>query len=647
MRFLSLAERELRAASRRPGTYIIRCVTGTGFFVLLLWLTWVFGGFRNQSAALQIFNVFTVLSFFYCLIVGTARTADCLSSEKREGTLGLLFLTNLNSAEIVAGKLCANALPTVYGLLAIFPIMALPLLMGGITIEHFGRTLLALLDAILFSLAAGFVASVFCKRQFTAVALAVTLALVFGAGLLGAAAIIAEYHGPRVWVNGLSTLCPLYTLLSANGGRIFARNHFWFSFLAVAGLSLTWLALVTWQLARSWRDRPKSFQAPRWLKFSKSLPPQNRPARAALRHRLLNINPFYWLAGRQPVSSPVFMAIVLALVLITVYGTAPYFARVVGGSGGAFKPVIGSLFAWLWTALALHLLTLYYAAMISSQRLAEDKETGALELILSTPTTERTIARGLWLAFARRMLFPALVAGLAHIYFLWQCMVMATLEPPGNFSVRATPGQFFWAALFNEPINGQSLDWEFSLLIRAALFILVLVVVLWITLGWLARWLGLRLKHPGFAPMVALALIAIPPTLLFSLLCYLADKARFLNNNSQDWLPILVWLAFGLVTLHCLLLCAWAAHKLQHDFRAVVIGRFDSKPRDWRTHSQAVLRFTPARGGQRARVAVAGGRALRLPQLPHPPELGRIPGPPTKKWRVAQPRRVTATTRRR
>ena len=42
---------------------------------------------------------------------------------------------------------------------------------------------------------------------------------------------------------------------------------------------------------------------------------------------------------------------------------------------------------------------LYYAAMTASQRLAEDKETGALELILSTPTTERTISRGLWLAY--------------------------------------------------------------------------------------------------------------------------------------------------------------------------------------------------------------------------------------------------------
>ena len=198
---------------------------------------------------------------------------------------------------------------------------------------------------------------------------------------------------------------------------------------------------------------------------------------------------------------------------------------------GTYSPVVGSLFAWLWTGLAIHLLVLYYAAMISSQRLAEDKEAGALELILSTPTTEHTISRGLWLAFARRMFFPAIIAWLAHIYFLWQCLVMCTLDPPGNFHISATPGQYFWAAVFNEPISGELIEWEFCLLIRAALMLLPLAVVLWITLGWLARWLGLRMKHPGFAPIVALAVIAIPPTLLFSQVVAQSQVETFTRLN--------------------------------------------------------------------------------------------------------------------
>ena len=89
-----------------------------------------------------------------------------------------------------------------------------------------------------------------------------------------------------------------------------------------------------------------------------------------------------------------FLAVVLTL--ITVYVAAPFCGRMM--RAGAEAPVSGYVFAWLWNGLAIHALVLYYAAMSASQRLAEDKQTGALELILCTPTTERTISRGLWLA---------------------------------------------------------------------------------------------------------------------------------------------------------------------------------------------------------------------------------------------------------
>ena len=111
---------ELRSAARRKATYRIRWVTAAGFFVLLVWMIWMFDGFRNRGVASRIFEGFSIVTFFYCVIVGATRTADCLSWEKREGTLGLLFLTNLNSTEIVAGKLCSNALAAVYGLFAVF-----------------------------------------------------------------------------------------------------------------------------------------------------------------------------------------------------------------------------------------------------------------------------------------------------------------------------------------------------------------------------------------------------------------------------------------------------------------------------------------------------------------------------------------------
>src|SRR5262245_53497689 len=89
----------------------------------------------------------------------------------------------------------------------------------------------------------------------------------------------------------------------------------------------------------------------------------------------------------------------------------------------------GRLFALGLGWRVLHSLILYYAAVVASRNLAEDKQSGALELVLSTPTSERVIFRGLWLAYARKMLFPVVLATLVHFFFIWQLATMAVLDP--------------------------------------------------------------------------------------------------------------------------------------------------------------------------------------------------------------------------
>jgi ABC-type transport system involved in multi-copper enzyme maturation permease subunit len=591
MRFLSVADRELRSAARQKATYRTRWMTATLFFGLLVWLLWAFGGFTNQRVAPEIFKVLCVLTFLYCLFLGTARTADCISVERREGTLGLLFLTNLNSAEIIVGKLCSSALASVYGLMAIFPMLALPLLMGGITFGHFARTVVALLNGILFALAAGFLASVVCKRQFTAIALALGLTVGLGCGSMLGAAAADSYRPTKPLADWLTVFSPLYTLLAADGKRLLGSNRFWLSAVGVAGVSLGGLGLATLLLARTWRDRPKSIRPWHRLGFGRYSERIPSARRAALRRRLLAINPLFWLAARQPVSAPVIMFLAVALTLITVYVAAPFFGRMMGA--GTASPVVGCLFAWLWTGLAIHALVLYYAAMSASQRLAEDKQTGALELLLITPITERTISRGLWLAYARKMLFPALLAVLVHGFFIWMLLVMMTLDPPARIALGATPGQIFWSALLDQPLRGQVLNWQFGFILRIPVLILLQLMVTWPTLGWVGRWLGVRMKHPGFAPMASLALLFAPPVLLFSLACYLADKFNLDRLPERQFLPVMMWLALAIGIGHCLVLSIWAANRLRHHLRPVAMSRYEPLPPwRWRLPSwRAVRRF--------------------------------------------------------
>jgi hypothetical protein len=589
MRFLSVADRELRSAARQKSTYRTRWMTATLFLGLLVWLLWAFDGFNNRRAAPEIFTVLSVLTFLYCLALGTACTADCIGAERREGTLGLLFLTNLNSAEIIAGKLCSTALASAYGLLAVIPMLALPLLMGGITFGHFARTVFGVLNGILFALAAGFLASVVCKRQFIAIALALGLTVFLGGGLMLGAVVADSYRPARPLANWLAIFSPLYTLLAADGTRLFGSNLFWLSAAAVTAVSLGFLGLTTLLLAGTWRDRPKSVRPWHRLRFWRRSARIPSVKRAALRRRLLGINPLFWLAARQPVSAPVFMVLAVALTVITVYLTAPYFCRAMGA--GPATPVVGYLFAWLWTGLAIHALVLYYAAMTASQRLAEDKQTGALELILCTSTTERTISRGLWLAYARKMLFPALLAVLVHLFFIWACMVLAALDPPGVLPPGTTAGEIFWSALFNQPLRGKALSWEFGFILRIPVLVLLQLMLTWPTLGWVGRWLGLRMKHPGFAPITSLALLIAPPVLLFSLACYLADKFNLDRLPDRRFLPLMMWLAFAIGCGHCLLLSAWAANRLRHHLRPVAMSRYQPLPAwRWRFPSWRTIR---------------------------------------------------------
>src|SRR6185503_17831331 len=154
MTFLPIVMRELRVAARRRSTYWVRLLVALaaiviGGAILLLYQQ----GTSPELVGGYIFKGLTALSILYCLISGRLTTVDCISEEKREGTLGLLFLTDLKGFDVVFGKLVATSLNSFYGLLAVFPVLAIPLLFGGVTNAEFWRIALVLVTTFLFSLA--------------------------------------------------------------------------------------------------------------------------------------------------------------------------------------------------------------------------------------------------------------------------------------------------------------------------------------------------------------------------------------------------------------------------------------------------------------------------------------------------------------
>src|ERR1041384_4299791 len=160
MTALPILERELRVATRRKSTYRLRLWTSLNAFVLcflLLPFTGVFSG--NPAAGQVIFKILSTYAFALTLVAGVFLTAHSIADEKRDGTIGLLFLTDLRGHDVVLGKLFSSSLNAFYCLLALFPVLAIPFLMGGVTPGEFWRMTLALANSLFFSLALGMLAS--------------------------------------------------------------------------------------------------------------------------------------------------------------------------------------------------------------------------------------------------------------------------------------------------------------------------------------------------------------------------------------------------------------------------------------------------------------------------------------------------------
>src|SRR5689334_20580853 len=110
MTFLPIVQRELLVASRRHSTYTTRLIVA--LVAVVIGLFCYIANLRTPAhlVANYIFRGLSVLALLYCLAAGRRSTADCLSEEKREGTLGLLFLTKLKGYDVIFGKLTATSL---------------------------------------------------------------------------------------------------------------------------------------------------------------------------------------------------------------------------------------------------------------------------------------------------------------------------------------------------------------------------------------------------------------------------------------------------------------------------------------------------------------------------------------------------------
>jgi len=247
-----VAQRELLVASRRPGTRWVRVGAGVTALVIL-GFGLLFGAFSGANRGALLFSS---LVFLVGLTVGCAGfllTADSISSERREGTLGFLFLTDLNGFDVLTGKLLASGLSALGALLAVLPLMGVTLLLGGVTAGDFWRSALALVNLMWVSLAIGLAMSVRTTRAGRAVAASFVWALfLFVAFPLAAELARKEFNRPGI--AAVFEASPAWAVLSARSEYAVRAEAYWRSLLASHLFGWLLVLLASDQVSRFWRQ---------------------------------------------------------------------------------------------------------------------------------------------------------------------------------------------------------------------------------------------------------------------------------------------------------------------------------------------------------------------------------------------------------
>jgi ABC-type transport system involved in multi-copper enzyme maturation permease subunit len=557
-----VAAREARSAARAPRTYAWRAaVAAVGIAVIPISL-WVSASGATLGRA--VFVGVAGMAFIYCLFGGILRTADAIAEEKRENTLGLLFLTDLKVGDVLSGKLLASTATLFFGLLAILPLLAIPVLLGGVSSRDLIRMSLCLINSLFFSISVGFLISTFFRQGWVAIsaALATMLAYVF------VLPIIASLLPPFFHAT-LMAFTPAYvfaSIIDSNPGM-----NFWQT-LTITHL-IAWLNILFTAhfLPQFWQDRPRSVRAQiQWERLTR-LRFGGANTRKRFRTRLLNRNPLFWLSGREQVSSfglMVFMIFLCGLSLV-----------------GEWQEVIYAL-------IALHATLLVRMASAASHSLAEDRKSGALELLLATSLSVRDVLKGRWMALGRQFFGPIIIVTMWHLFtILW----MGVMSP--------------YPKLSN--------------ILGVAFFVFGLA---WIATGWFGMWMGLRARHPVAAIWGTLGVVLVAPLVaiggVFSLLAIFQIIPEYGRPGEQNFESIAcqIWAGYLIV------LIVWTIHHVTSAFREAATDRFtDTQPIDWRPVWRVTWKISTAAAlviaavwATRAYINSSGERALQKVLAAHP-----------------------------
>jgi len=452
MTVLPVIARELRAAARRTSTYNLRINGVAALLAVCGWITvsqvvqWSEGGvvFAYLHAALFL-AIWVLVPLF---------TADCISRERREGTLPLLFLTPLKARDIVLAKGLVHGLTALTLWLAVLPVLTMPFVAGGVGWRQAVFSILVNFSSVCLALGAGLVASVESKVHLRALLSACCLGFLFClAFILGTGAVsiwTADVLGPSVYTGSLIDLTDMGNLFGAGIEMVLGHNDRWLqaagprsaffgwmliSLVLTAGLSVlalwTLFFLVASRVKHIWREPPPSARVV-WLEKKFCTPVFFRRLLRRWMNWELERNPVGWLE-RRSWSGRLVMWTWFA-VLVSIYTSVLANMELYRGAFHGTQCFL----AWVLVG------SMAIGAAGSFRR---ERESGMLELLLVAPLKEWQIlggrVRGLWAQF-----LPA-IALLLSLWLYCSTFLATPVSVPGNMATRREwPSILFFAGTF-------------------------------------------------------------------------------------------------------------------------------------------------------------------------------------------------------
>src|SRR4051812_36712083 len=177
-----------------------------------------------------------VILFIIASLNGLRSTCDCIASERRQGTLVLLYLADLKLDTILISKLVTNSMRNAWAFLGTLPVVGLCLLLGGVSGLVFVQGVLAVVAAAWLSLMVGLEQS--CRNQGEHEAFSKGLRELLKLNLLP-------------FVSPASLVFTTFV-----GSSSFGIGYFWMTLVITAIAGSHYWSLAKSSLERNWREPP-------------------------------------------------------------------------------------------------------------------------------------------------------------------------------------------------------------------------------------------------------------------------------------------------------------------------------------------------------------------------------------------------------